>query len=277
MFKSPGSLAKLHKQIRKELKDSGVDVILESSERSREHLSNHEYARKADKERAEESKRIAAEREQLDKDKAELPRLRQQAFSEGRKQGRKVGEVEGYAEGFESGQVDVGARIAEAKQQAENIVAQAMASAEKLREERERLEQENEAKRSRSEALDAEIQGKQTTVQQVEDAITAKHNELQQVAAQVEAAESSRENMTQLDSDFLDYALDASPKMRQRYEEFKQGRTKGLAALGGNKDYYERTVGENKRRAAARRHVSQQQQQQNRPQKPTQPGYTPII
>ena len=282
LFKSPGSLAKLHKQIRKELKDSGVDVILESSERSREHLSNHDYARKADKERAKEieelgkkQKEIADKQAKLDADKAELPKLRQQAFSEGRKQGRKQGESEGYAKGLEEGQVEAGARVAAAEQQAEDIVAQAQANVAMIREERERLEEENEAKRSRNEALDQEIQGKQSTVQQVEDEITAKHNELQQVQQELDAAESSRDDMTQLDSDFLDEML-KYPKVQQRYEKFKQGRTTGLAALGGNKDYYERTVGENKQRAAAIRHASQQQQQQNQ-QQPTQPGYKPIV
>ena len=192
---------------------------------------------------------IADEREKLDTDKEVLPKLRRQAASEGRK------------EGYKAGQAEAKTLVADAEQQARDIVQQAQANVVMIREERERLEEENDAKRSRNEALDQEIQDKQTTVQQTEDAITAKHNELQQVRQELEAAESSRDSMMQLDSDFLDDML-RYPKVQQRYEKFKQGRTTGLAALGGNKDYYERTVGENKQRAAARRHVSQQQQQQ---------------
>lgn len=283
LFKSPGSLRKLHKQIREELKASGLDVIMESSERSREHLSNHDYARKADKERAKEieelgkkQKEIADKQAKLDADKAELPKLRQQAFSEGRKQGRERGEVEGYAKGFEEGQVEAGARVAAAKQQAEDIVAKAMASVEKVRKERERLEQENEDKRKEIAGLDETISDRWGEVATAGDAVAQKQAELQALLDQVSAVESSRDNMTQLDSDFLDDML-RYPKVQDRYEKFKQGRTKGMSALGGNKDYYERTVGENKQRAAARRHVSQQQQQENQRRGPGQTGYTPMI
>lgn len=286
LFKSPGSLAKLHKQIRKELKDSGVDVVMESSERSREHLSNLEYARKSDKERAEEIKALGKQRKEIADEKQRLQTehtklderesLLQELESVAVSRGKERGLEEGREEGRKQGRQEADAVVARAEDQARDIVAQAQANVVMIREERERLEEENEAKRSRNEALDQEIQDKQTTVQQTEDAITAKYNELQQVRQELEAAESSRDGMTQLDSDFLDDML-RYPKVQQRYEKFKQGRTTGLAALGGNKDYYERTVGENKQRAAARRHVSQQQQQENQRRGPGQTGYTPMI
>ena len=251
LFKSPGSLAKLHKQIRKELKDSGVDVILESSERSREHLSNHEYARKADKERAEEieelgkkQKEIADKQAKLDADKAELPKLRQQAFNEGRKRG----EVEGYAKGFEEGQVEAGARVAEAKQQAEDIVAQAQANVERLRKEHERLEQENKDKRKKIAGLDKTISDRWGELATAGNEVADKQAELKELLEHVRTLEASCDNMTELDSDFLDVVLE-DEYMRKQYEIAKDSRAKKLqAATDSAKDYYESTAGENGQR-----------------------------
>lgn len=297
LFRSPKHLGALHKKIRRELKESGVDVILESSERSREHLSNLEYARKADKERAEEieelgkqRQQIVDERKQLDEDKAELPKLRQQAFSEGRKQGRQRGEVEGYAKGFEEGQVEAGARIAEAEQQARDIVQQAQETLRRLRDENERLEQENAAKRSESAQLDvtlgdkrangamldAEISSKRSESKNLDVQISSKRSEseswdtsisvkrgrhenldktlrdkrreLDEVQAELDTAELWRDSMTQFGSDFIDHAMQF-PGMPEEFERFKVGRIKGYpAAVDGTKEYYERTVAENKRR-----------------------------
>ena len=263
LFKSPGSLAKLHKQIRKELKASGVDVILESSERSREHLSNLDYARKADKERAEESKRIADERKQLDADKAELPRLRQQAVEDGK--------FEGYREGFEEGQVEALATIQGAEQRAHDIVQQAQANVERLREEHERLEQENKDKREKISGLDKtisdrwgelatagnEVAQKQTELKTAGNEVADKQAELKELLEHVSAVKVSRDSMTELDSDFLDTVLE-DEYFRKQYEIAKDRRAKKLqAATDSAKDYYESTAGENG-----------QHQQQQRPGSP---------
>lgn len=283
LFKSRASLRKLHKQIREDLKESGVDVIMESSERSREHLSNHEYARKADKERAEEieelgkqRKQIADEQAKLDEDKAELPKLRQQAYSEGRKQGRQRGEAEGYAKGFEEGQVEAGARIAEAEQQARDIVQQAQETLRRLRDENERLKQENgdkraegamldatlgdkradvamldaeiNRKRGESTSLDDEISSKRGDDARLGETIGDKRDELKTLLDVSEELRISHENFTQLDEDFLDVVLEDS-YMREQYERSKDRRTKSLnAAVDNAKEYQERTVAENKRR-----------------------------
>lgn len=303
LFKSPASLAKLHKQIRKELKESGLDVILESSERSREHLSNLEYARKADEERekekealAKERQEIAAEREQLERDKAALDKRRQIAHDEGFQEGYEAGEVEAGAlhaevekqrqevedekaklpkfkraaakKGYEEGKEQAGTLLANARQKANDIVSDARAQADEIRKQRDELEEER--------------QEKKALLQETTDAVAAKHNELQQLSEEFNAAKDSRDSMKQFDSDFLDEIL-KDPKVKQRYERFKVGRVKGMAALDETKkEHYERTVGENRvlqeQRARGRERERQrlQQQQQNEEQYPTQPGYTPM-
>ncbi|WP_083296595.1 plasmid recombination protein [Corynebacterium sp. HMSC077D03] len=317
LFKSPGSLRKLHKKIREELKESGLDVILESSERSREHLSNLEYARKADKEREKEKEALAkerqeleAEREQLERDKAALAERRRIARDEGFQEGYEAGEVEagalyadvqqqrqevederkqldedkaklpelkraaakkgyaaGHKKGYGDGQEQVGTLLADARQKANDIVAQAHAQVDAIRKQREDLEKEKDKEKA--------------LLQETSDAVTAKYNELQQLRQEVEDAEAvknSRENMKQLDSDFLDDIL-KYPKIHQRYEDFKKKRVKGFAAVvDGTQDYYERTVGENQQLQEQRAQTRQRQNQQQRgTQKPTQPGYKPMF
>ena len=305
LFKSPSHLGSLHKKIRKELKETGVDVILESSERSREHLSNHEYARKADTERAKEIEQLAAEREQLERDKAALAERRRIARDEGFQEGYEAGEVEagalyadvqqqrqevederkqldedkaelpelkraaakkgyaaGHKKGYDKGQEEVGTLLADARQKANDIVAQAHAQVDAIRKQREDLEKE----RDKEKAL----------LQETSDAVTAKYNELQQLRQKVEDAEAvknSRENMKQLDSDFLDDIL-KYPKIHQHYENFKKKRVKGVAALDGTADYYKRTVGENQQRQEQR--AQTRQRQQNQQQRATQQGYKPM-
>lgn len=312
LFKSPGSLRKLHKKIREELKESGLDVILESSERSREHLSNLEYARKADEERAKEIEQVAkerqeleAEREQLERDKAALAERRRIARDEGFQEGYEAGEVEagalhaeveeqrqaveaerkqldedkaklpalkqnaakkgyaaGHKKGYDKGQEQVGTLLADARQKANDIVAQAHAQVDAIRKQREDLEKEHDKEKA--------------LLQETSDAVTAKYNELQQLRREVEDAEavkSSRENMKQLDSDFLDDIL-KYPKIHQHYENFKKKRVKGVAALDGTADYYKRTVGENQQRQEQR--ANSRQRQQNQPQRVTQQGYKPM-
>ena len=330
LFRSPKNLGGLHKKIRKELKESGLDVILESSERSRERLSNLEYARKADQERAKEieelaeqrkeiakereelakeRKQIAAEREQLelkqkavdklqeaasyagykqgyedgevevgalqaeveqqaaevkaererlDEDKAKLPEMKRYAAQQGREEGRKQGYVEGREE--------AGTILVNARDKANDIVAQAHAQVQRLRDESDELDKKRKVKTT---LLNEET----TLLQETSDAVTAKYDELQQVRQEVEAVKSSRDAMTQLDSDFLDEML-TYPKVQQRYDNFKQGRVRGFAAVvDGTKDYYERTVGENRQRRQQR--ITRENQQQQTRKYPTQPGYTP--
>ena len=311
LFKSPKNLGSLHKKIRKELKETGVDVILESSERSREHLSNHEYARKADKEReqekealAKERQELAAEREQLERDKAALDKRRQIAHDEGFQEGYEAGEVEagalhaeveaerqeveaekanlpkwkragakkgyaaGHKKGYDEGQKEVGTVLADARQKANDIVADARAQVDAIRKQRDELEEERQAKKA--------------LLKETSDAVTTKHNELQQLSEEFNAAKDSRDSMKQFDSDFLDEIL-KDPKVQERYERFKVGRVKGMAALDETKkDHYERTVGENRERQEQRargreRERQRLQQQLNEEQHPTQPGYKPIV
>src|SRR5699024_1949324 len=102
---------------------------------------------------------------------------------------------------------------------------------------------------------------------------TAKYDELLQLREEVEAVKSSRDAMSQLDSDSLDEML-KDPKVQQRYDNFKQGRVRGFAAVvDGTKDYYERTVGENRQRRQQR--IARESQQHQTHKYPTQPGYTP--
>lgn len=316
LFKSPGSLRKLHKKIREELKESGLDVILESSERSREHLSNLEYARKADEEREKEKEALAkerqeleAEREQLERDKAALAERRRIARDEGFQEGYEAGEVEagalhaeveqqrqeveaekeklpkwkraaakkGYQEGkkqgYEKGQEEVGTVLANARQKADDIVADARAQVDAMR-------KQCDAIRKRREDLDKEHQKEKALFKETSDAVTAKYKELQQLRQEAEAAKDSRDSMKQFDSDFLDEIL-KDPKVQERYEQFKVGRTKGMAALDDTKrEHYERTVGENRERQEQRargRERQRLQQQLNEEQHPTQPGYKPIV
>lgn len=309
LFKSPSHLGSLHKKIRKELKETGVDVILESSERSREHLSNHEYARKADTERAKEIEQLAAEREQLERDKAALAERRRIARDEGFQEGYEAGEVEagalhaeveqqrqeveaekeklskwkraaakkGYQEGkkqgYEKGQEEVGTVLANARQKADDIVADARAQVDAMR-------KQCDAIRKRREDLDKVHQKEKALFKETSDAVTAKYKELQQLRQEAEAAKDSRDSMKQFDSDFLDEIL-KDPKVQERYEQFKVGRTKGMAALDDTKrEHYERTVGENRERQEQRargRERQRLQQQLNEEQHPTQPGYKPIV
>lgn len=265
LFKSPKNLGGLHKKIRKELKESGLDVIMESSERSREHLSNLEFARMADQKRAKEieeldkqRKEIAAEREQLDEDQAKLPEMKRYAAQQGREEGRK--------QGYDEGREEVGTILANARDKADDIVAQAHAQVQRLRDESDELDKKRKVKTT---LLNEET----TLLQEISDAVTAKYDELLQLRQDVEAVKSSRDAMSQLDSDFLDEML-KYPKVQQRHDDFKQGRVRGLSAVvDGTKERYERTVGENRQRQQQR--ITRENQQQQTHKYPTQPGYTP--
>lgn len=195
LFKSPKNLGGLHKKIRKELKESGLDVIMESSERSREHLSNLEFARMADQKRAKEI-------EDLDKERKEIAKKRDE--------------------------------LADAKQQRDDAKQQR----DEMKQQRDDAKQEHDdAKKYRKE--------EEALFRVVSGGVTAKYDELLQLREDVEAAKSSRDEMTQLDSDFMDHAM-TLPGVPEEYERFKQGRVRGVEALDTEKrEYYERTVGEN--------------------------------
>lgn len=179
----------------------------------------------------------------------------------------KKGYAAGHKKGYGDGQEQVGTLLADARQKANDIVAQAHAQVDAIRKQREDLEKEHDKEKA--------------LLQETSDAVTAKYDELQQLRQEVEdteAVKNSRENMKQLDSDFLDYVL-TSPKMQGHYEDFKKKRVKGFAAVvDGTQDYYERTVGENQQLQEQRAQTRQRQNQQQRgTQKPTQQGYTPMF
>lgn len=256
--------------LREHMISLGYPVEAEVSDRAHESFTKERYGQIMDRQR------------QLDEGEEALPKLRHHAMNAGYQQG--------YQQGYEDAEGETAATLQQAEQQARDLVQQAQADVRGLRAERDRLEKENEKKRASSAVLDDEIKSKRgesdgldekiaeerQTLTKTHNSVVSRRAELREVLEQIDAAETSRDDMTQLDSDFLDEML-KYPKVQQRYEKFKQGRTTGLAALGDNKDYYERTVGENKQRAAARRHVSQQQQQENQRRGPGQTGYTPMI
>ena len=101
-------------------------------------------------------------------------------------------------------------------------------------------------------------------LRELSDEVDAKYDELKQLNQEVEEAKSSRDSMKQLDSDFLDEML-KDPKVDEQYEDFKQDRVRGFKAVtDGTKDYYERTVGENRERREQRLRAERQLQQQNK-------------
>lgn len=232
--------------LREHMHSLGYPVELEVSERHDESLNPDRYAEQQDR-----------ERDLMDRE-AKLPAFKRAAVKKGYEEGRK----QGYAEGRE----EAGTILANAHDKADAIVANAQAQVKRLRDERERLDKENKEKTT---LLNEET----TLLQETSDAVTAKYDELQQLRQEVEAVKSSRDAMSQLDSDFLDEML-KYPKVQQRHDDFKQGRVRGFpAAVDGTKDYYERTVGENRQRRQQR--IARENQQQQTHKYPTQPGYTP--
>ncbi|OFN42289.1 hypothetical protein HMPREF2559_12160 [Corynebacterium sp. HMSC072G08] len=179
---------------------------------------------------------IDDEREKLDTDKEVLPKLRRQAASEGRK------------EGYKAGQAEAKTLVADAEQQARDIVQQAQANVERLRKERERLEQENEDKRKEIAGLDATINDRWEELATAGNEVADKQAELRELLDHVSAVKASRDNMTELDSDFLDVVLE-DEYMRKQYDMAKDKRAKKLqAATDSAKDYYESTAGKNGQR-----------------------------
>ena len=232
--------------LRDHMHSLGYPVELEVSERHDESLNPDRYAEQQDR-----------ERDLMDRE-AKVPKFTRAAV----KKGYELGKEQGY----DAGREEAGTLIANARQKADDIVANAQAQVKRLRDERERLDKENKEKTT---LLNEET----TLLQETSDAVTAKYDELLQLRKEVEAVKSSRDAMSQLDSDFLDEML-TYPKVQQRHDDFKQGRVRGFpAAVDGTKDYYERTVGENRQRRQQR--ITRENQQQQTRKYPTQPGYTP--
>ncbi len=101
-------------------------------------------------------------------------------------------------------------------------------------------------------------------LRELSDEVDAKYEELKQVRQEVEEAKDFRDSMKQLDSDFLD-EIRKDPKVNEQYEDFKQDRVRGFEAVAdGTKDYYERTVGENRERREQRLRAERHLQQQNK-------------
>ena len=232
--------------LRDHMHSLGYPVELEVSERHDESLNPDRYAEQQDR-----------ERDLMDRE-AKVPKLTRAAV----KKGYELGKQQGY----DAGREEAGTLIANARQKADDIVADANAQVKRLRDESDELDKQRKEKTT--------LLNKETTLlQETSDAVTAKYDELQQVRQEVEAVKSSRDAMSQLDSDFLDEML-TYPKLQQRYDNFKQGRVRGFAAVvDGTKDYYERTVGENRQRRQQR--ITRENQQQQTRKHPTQPGYTP--
>src|SRR5699024_5096654 len=232
--------------LRDHMHSLGYPVELEVSERHDESLNPDRYAEQQDR-----------ERDLMDRE-AKVPKFTRAAV----KKGYELGKEQGY----DAGREEAGTLIANARQKADDIVANAQAQVKRLRDERERLDKENKEKTT---LLNEET----TLLQETSDAVTAKYDELLQLRKEVEAVKSSRDAMSQLDSDFLDEML-TYPKVQQRHDDFKQGRVRGFpAAVDGTKDYYERTGGENRQRRQQR--ITRENQQQQTRKYPTQPGYTP--
>ena len=232
--------------LRDHMHSLGYPVELEVSERHDESLNPDRYAEQQDR-----------ERDLMDRE-AKVPAFTRAAA--------KKGYAEGKQQGYDAGREEAGTLIANAHDRADAIIADANAQVKRLRDERERLDKENNEKTT---LLNEET----TLLQEISDAVTAKYDELQQLRQEVEAVKSSRDAMSQLDSDFLDEML-KDPQVQQRREDFKQGRVRGLSAVvDGTKDYYERTVGENRQRRQQR--ITRENQQQQTRKYPTQPGYTP--
>ena len=295
LFKSPKNLGGLHKKIRKELKESGLDVILESSERSREHLSNLEFARMADQKRAKEIEELDKERKEIAKEREELAKERKQIAAEREQLELKQKAVdklqesasyEGYKQGYEEGEVEAGALYAEVEEElqeikreaaqqgydegrkeAETLITDAKQQRDEMKQQRDELKQERDDLDKETKEKTTYVKQETTKLQNLNSEIAAKLKEVLELDDDIEALKSSRDAMSQLDSDFMDHAM-TFPGVPEEYERFKQGRVKGVAALDTEKrEYYERTVGENNELRERRINSSKQQSQRWQQQK----------
>ena len=233
--------------LRDHMHSLGYPVELEVSERHDESLNPDRYAEQQDRERD------LMERE------AKVPKFTRAAV----KKGYELGKEKGY----DAGREEAGTILANARDEAAAIVADANAQAQRLRDELDELKQQrDDAKQERDDAKKYRKE-EEALFRVVSAEVTAKHDELQKLNQEVEAVKSSRDAMSQLDSDFLDEML-KDPEVNEQYEDFKQDRVRGLeVALDGTKDYYERTVGENDERRERFINSSKQQSEKWQQQK----------
>ena len=233
--------------LREHMHSLGYPVELEVSERHDESLNPDRYAEQQDRERDLMNREAEFEAKQPER----------------KRYAAKKGYEEGKQQGYDAGREEADTLIANAHNRADKIVADAKADAgaqvQLLRDELDELKKKRDDAKKRWKEEEA-------LSRQYRDAITAKQDELQKLREDVEALKSSRDAMSQLDSDFLDEML-KDPEVNEQYEDFKQDRVIGYpAVVDGTKDYYERTVGENdelrERRIASSKKQSQRNQQQ---------------
>ena len=239
--------------LRDHMHSLGYPVELEVSERHDESLNPDRYAEQQDRER------------DLMAREAMVPKFTRAAV----KKGYELGKQQGY----DAGREEAGTILANARDEAAAIVAEANAQAQLLRDELDELKQQRDELKQERDDLDKETKEKTTYVKQettklqrLNSEIAAKLKDVLELDDDIEALKSSRDAMSQLDSDFMDHAM-TFPGVPEEYERFKQGRVKGVEALDTEKrEYYERTVGENnelrERRIASSRQQSQKWQQQ---------------
>lgn len=214
--------------LREHMHSLGYPVELEVSERHDESLNLDRYAEQQDRER------------DLMAREAKVPAFTRAAA----KKGYELGKEKGY----DAGREEANTLITDAEQQANDIVADARAQAQRLRDELDELKQQRDDAKQEHEDAKKYRKEEEALARQYSDAITAKQDELQKLNQEVEAVKSSRDEMTQLDSDFLDEML-KDPQVQERYDDFKVNRVVGYPAVtDGTKDYYERTVGDNRQR-----------------------------
>ena len=237
--------------LREHMHSLGYPVELEVSERHDESLNPDRYAEQQDRERDLMSREAEFE--------AKQPERKRYAAKQGYKEGKQ--------QGYDAGREEADTLIANAHDRADAIIAEANAQAQRLRDELDELKQQrDDAKQERDDAKKYRKE-EEALFRVVSAEVTAKHDELLQLREDVEAAKSSRDAMSQLDSDFLDEML-KDPQVQQRRDDFKQGRVRGLeVALDGTKDYYERTVGENNERRERYINSSKKQSQRWQQQK----------
>lgn len=229
--------------LREHMHSLGYPVELEVSERHDESLNPDRYAEQQDRER------------DLMAREAKVPKFTRAAV----KKGYELGKEKGY----DAGREEADTLIANAHNRADKIVADAKADAgaqvQLLRDELDELKKKRDDAKKRWKEEEA-------LSRQYRDAITEKQDELQKLHEDVEAAKSSRDAMSQLDSDFLDEML-KDPEVQQRRDDFKVNRVIGYpAVVDGTKDYYERTVGENDERRERYINSSKKQSQRNQQQ-----------
>ena len=232
--------------LREHMHSLGYPVELEVSERHDESLNPDRYAEQQDRER------------DLMSREAKVPKFTRAAV----KKGYELGKEKGY----DAGREEAGTILANARDEAAAIVAEANAQAQRLRDERDDAKQQRDELKQEHDKLKRWCQRDEAHLKQLDEDITAEFEDIKALRRDVKALKSSRDAMSQLDSDFLDELL-KDPEVNEQYEDFKQDRVRGLeVALDGTKDYYERTVGENDERRERYINSSKKQSQRNQQQ-----------